>query len=157
MASDGSGRGSVLLLFPAAVLVMLVLAAIAVDLSAAFLAQRELADATAAAANDAATLALSDADFYRAGRVTLDAVLLQQIAEQRISLVLDARRHQHLAIQAVPVEPAAPGCAWAVRVSASSSVRYLFAPAIPGGPDEARLQAFSIAWPEGRDLRASGC
>ncbi|MGH9189901.1 MAG: hypothetical protein ACRD0Q_07715 [Acidimicrobiales bacterium] len=146
-----------LLLFPAAVLVMLVLAAIAVDLSAAFLAQRELADATAAAANDAATLALSDRDFYRAGHVSLDAAALQQIAEQRISMVLDVRRHQHLTIQAEPIEPATAGCHWAVRVSASSSVRYVFAPAIPGGPDEALLQASSIARPQDQELRSSGC
>ena len=47
-------RGSSLLLFPAGVLIVMVLAAMAVDTSIAFMGQRELANATAAAANDAA-------------------------------------------------------------------------------------------------------
>ena len=58
-------RGSVLLLFPAAVLIVLVLSAITVDSSIAFLAQRELANATAAAANDAASRAVDGQAFYR--------------------------------------------------------------------------------------------
>ena len=44
-------RGSTLLLFPAALLIMLVLAAITVDSAIAFMAQRQLVNATAAAAN----------------------------------------------------------------------------------------------------------
>lgn len=46
------------MLVPAAVLVLVVLAAIAVDSSVVFLGQRELANAAAAAANDAATVAI---------------------------------------------------------------------------------------------------
>ena len=65
-------RGSVLLLVPAGVMVLLVLATIAVDAAAAFLAQRELANAAAAAANDAVAQ-IDEAAFYRtAGAVTID-------------------------------------------------------------------------------------
>ena len=56
--------GSTLLLVPSAVLVLFLLAALAVDGAASFLAQRELADACAGAANDAATLALDPGDLY---------------------------------------------------------------------------------------------
>jgi Flp pilus assembly protein TadG len=49
-------RGSTLLLFPAAVLVLLTLAAIAVDLSGLHLARRELSRATEQAADDAAAM-----------------------------------------------------------------------------------------------------
>ena len=68
--------GSVLMLFPAAVLVVLILGAIAVDASVAFLAKRELNDASAALANDLAIEALSNDAFYhspdRAPRLELD-------------------------------------------------------------------------------------
>ena len=53
-------RGSTLLLFPAALLIVVALAAVTVDSAIAFMAQRELANATAAAANDAATEGLSE-------------------------------------------------------------------------------------------------
>ncbi|HEX9531019.1 MAG TPA: hypothetical protein VF954_07765, partial [Acidimicrobiales bacterium] len=62
-------RGSVLLLVPAAVLVLVILGAIAVDSAVVFLGQRELANGADAAANDAAT-AFSDPAFYRAGGTT---------------------------------------------------------------------------------------
>lgn len=65
-------RGSVLFLFPAGFLAVLVLAAIAVDAGNAFLQQRALADAADAAANDAVTYGL-DQDRLRAdGTYVLD-------------------------------------------------------------------------------------
>ena len=67
-----SERGSSLLLFPAAVLIVMVLAAMAVDTSIAFMGQRELANATAAAANDAASQAVDNAAFYQQDRIELD-------------------------------------------------------------------------------------
>lgn len=57
-------RGSTLLLVPSAVLVLFLLTALAVDGAASFLAQRELADACAGAANDAATAALDPDRLY---------------------------------------------------------------------------------------------
>lgn len=56
--------GSTLLLVPSAVLVLFLLTALAVDGAAGFLAQRELADACAGAANDAATVALDRGQLY---------------------------------------------------------------------------------------------
>jgi len=60
-------RGSTLLLVPSAVLVLFLLTALAVDGAATFLAQRELADACAGAANDAAAAGLDVDRLYRPG------------------------------------------------------------------------------------------
>jgi Flp pilus assembly protein TadG len=149
-------RGSVLLLFPAAVLIMLVLSAITVDTSVAFLGQRELANATAAAANDASGRSVDTRAFYRDDRIELDAVAVEAVAVERVRLALDQSRHRGLDIQVTASPPAEPGCPWTVRVSASARVQYVFAKAIPGGPDEATVRATSVAGPEQADVTA-GC
>jgi hypothetical protein len=56
--------GSVLMLVPAGFLILMLFAGIAVDSAAAYLGQRQLSDALSAAANDAATAGLDDADYY---------------------------------------------------------------------------------------------
>ena len=141
-------RGSVLLLFPAAVLIVLVLSAITVDSSIAFLAQRELANATAAAANDAASRAIDSQAFYEGDRVELDPYAVEAVALERVQLAIDGSRHRALEVRVTASPPVRPGCPWTVRVSASSNVPYVFARAIPGGPDEAAVRATSVAGPE---------
>ena len=147
MAAERGERASTLLLFPAAVLVVVVLAAIVVDSSIAFLGERELAHATAAAANDAATEAIDDQAFYRSDRVELDPDAVEHFAVQRVVASLDAGRHHDLEVEATAVPPPRPGCPWEVRVRAAANVDYLFARAIPGGPRRARVEATSVAAP----------
>jgi hypothetical protein len=147
-------RGSVLLLFPAGVLVVVVLAAIAVDTSIAFLGERELAAAVAAAANDGATEALSEEAFYGGGRLELEDGEVEQIAETRVRSSLDGGRHQGLDVRA-SVLRSSGGCAWSLRVEASASVRYLFASAIPGGPDEAQVDSIATSAPVQDDTRCT--
>lgn len=142
-----SERGSTLLLFPAAILIMVALAAMTVDSSIAFLAQRELANATAAAANDAAAKAVSDASFYEQNRIELSAATVEAVALDRVRSLVDHARHHDLSIDAEAQPPAAAGCAWTVRVHASSRVDELFARAIPGGPRRASVEARSSASP----------
>lgn len=137
-----------LLLFPAAVLIVLALSAITVDSSIAFLAQRELANATAAAANDAASRAIDGQAFYRDDRIQLDPSAVEDVAEERVRLAIDQSRHRGLEVRATASPPVRDGCPWTVRVTASSRVSYLFAKAIPGGPDEASVRATSVAGPE---------
>jgi len=72
-------RGSVLALVPAAILVLMLLGAMAVDSAVAYLGQRQLADALAAAANDAATAGLSNTAFYRSGAVRLDPSAVDRV------------------------------------------------------------------------------
>jgi hypothetical protein len=60
-----------MVLVPAGFLVLLLLAAIAVDSAGGFLAQRQLTDALAAAANDAATAGLDNGAYYATGLLEL--------------------------------------------------------------------------------------
>ncbi|MFN2505352.1 MAG: hypothetical protein ABR540_14200 [Acidimicrobiales bacterium] len=143
-------RGSALLLFPAGVLIVIVLAAMAVDTSIAFLGERELAGAVAAAANDAATEAISNRAFYDRGQIELDTGEVERVAEARVRGSVDAGRHRDLAVRARVVRPAS-GCAWALTVEASARVDYLFARALPGGPDEATVDARATASPVEED------
>jgi hypothetical protein len=65
-------RGSAMMLVPAGFLVLMLFAAIAVDSAGTFLAQRQLTDALAAAANDAATAGLDNTAYYERGDLVLD-------------------------------------------------------------------------------------
>jgi hypothetical protein len=134
-------------------LAVVVLAAIAVDTSVAFMGERELSSAVAAAANDAATEALSNAGFYRRGGVELDDREVERVAVDRVRGSVDAGKYLGLAVRARVLRPSAGGCAWSLRVEASATVRYVFAPALPGGPDEARVDAAATASPFQEDTR----
>lgn len=147
-------HGSTLLLFPAAILIMLALAAMAVDSSVAFLAQRELVDATAAAANDAATLALSDQSFYEHDRVELTGAAVEAVAVDRVLGLVDRRRHHDLTVEAEAVPPTAAGCGWSVRVVAHSEVSEIFGGAVRGGTHRVPVHAESRAGPR---TSSDGC
>ncbi len=134
-------RGSVLLLVPAGVLIVVVLGAIAVDLSLAHLGRRELASAAAAAANDAVTYGVDEAA-VRAGegyRLDPDRVWTA------VSAALAARRMEvHLEAPVIEiVQPAS------VRVTLTGRVDYIFGRALPGGPDSAQVAATASAVAEG--------
>jgi len=67
-------RGSVLALVPAGFLVLMLLAALAVDSAVTYLGQEQLHDALAAAANDAVTAGIDTPSFYGSGTIKLDPV-----------------------------------------------------------------------------------
>lgn len=136
-----------LMLLPAAVLVMLVLAAIAVDSAIAYLGQRELANAAVAAANDAATLALSEASFYRDGEVATDAERLEALAEERVRAAVDGRRLRMLVVEAQAVAPPTEGCAWTVVIRARAEVDRHFGGVLPGGAGTTEVRAAASASP----------
>lgn len=156
-AGRGERRGSTLLLFPAAVLVVVALAAIAVDSTIAFLAERELANATAAAASDAAAAAIDDRAFYQGNRLELDYERVEALAHERVTSSLDPARHRRLAVEARARPPEQDGCPWTVEVRASSEVRYLFSSAVPGAPRTVRVEATSTATPRQDADRAVSC
>lgn len=143
----GTEGGSTLLLFPAAMLIMVALAAMTVDSAIGFLAQRQLQDATAAAANDAATEAVSDRAFYEANRVELSPSAVEAVAIARIHALIDQARHHDLVVNAEAIPPEYAGCAWTVRVFASSRVDELFGRAIPGSTGQVAVHAQSVASP----------
>jgi Flp pilus assembly protein TadG len=137
-------RGSTLLLFPTAVLIMVALAAMTVDSAIGFMAQRELVSATAAAANDVATLALSDTAFYEDDVIALSPSDVETRAIERVQQLLDDR-HEDLVVTATATQVA--GCAWTVTVTASSRVDELFGSAMPGSDGEVAVHASSVASP----------
>ncbi len=135
--------GSVLMLVPAGVLVLVVLGAIAVDFAIAFLAQRELTSAAAAAANDAAAAAISDQSFYRGqpsarpGAVEID----DEAARRVVEAALESREPRGVTLTAVSVQ--APGRQ--VCVTLSGEVAYLFAKALPGVAHGTRVEGRATA------------
>lgn len=133
---------------------MVALAAMTVDSAIAFLAQRQLANATAAAANDAATEALSDRAFYEADRIELTPAAVEEVAVDRVYALVDQARHHGLTVTAEAVAPSGAGCAWTVRVFASSQVDELFGKALPGSSGQVAVKAQSTASPQ---QGASGC
>ena len=141
-------RGSVLLLFPAALLVVLVLGAVAVDTSLVFLGQRQLANATAAAANDAAGAALADTSFYRRGAVSLDPLAARELATRQVQTAVANQRRLH----DVTVEVDATGDR--VRVHAEASVDHLFSAMVPGAARRTNVSATTTARAE--ESRSSG-
>ena len=133
-------RGSVLLLVPAGVLVVVVLGAVAVDAAIAFLGERDLASLAAAAANDAATAAV-DVDRLRAtGEFRLDEGLAEEVV--RATLAASSRA---VDLGTPVVEVTTVGGEPAVRVELTGTVDYVFAPALPGGPEGTTVSAAAVA------------
>lgn len=117
-------EGSVLALVPAAFLVLMLLAALAIDSAAAYQAQQQLHDALSAAATDAVTDGLSNNAFYTGGRLALDpgavtTAVCQSIAGQDL-----ARFHR--------LELAVAMSGDSVRVSATATVDTVFGRSVPG-------------------------
>ncbi|HUQ62287.1 MAG TPA: hypothetical protein VM121_00855 [Acidimicrobiales bacterium] len=137
-----------MLLFPVAVLVVIILAAITVDSSIVFLGQREVANSVAAAANDAATIGVGNGAFYRAGAVELDPGTAEQLAIERVRAALDTERFRDLRVD-VQVVGARGGCPPSVRVHASATVAYVFARGVPGAAPRATVEAVAVAAPTG--------
>ena len=143
-----------LLLFPAALLIVLVLAAITVDLAAVFLAQREVADAAAAAVNDAAGEGVANRAFYQRNLVELDPPTVERLVAERVRRLLASDRYRDVQVDA-RVSTGAAGCAPAVTVVASAEVPYLFAKSVPGVSNTTRVRATAGASP--RQAAAASC
>jgi Flp pilus assembly protein TadG len=133
------------MLMPAAVLVFVVLGAIAVDFAVAFLGEREVSNAAAAAANDAAGAALDRDRFYADGAIRLDPGMADRVGLTAVA----AAGLDDLDDVEVRVEVAAD--APVVTVTVSARVRYVFAKALPGGPDGVRVEASATATAEEDD------
>lgn len=126
----GSERGSVLLLFPAAVVVLLVLAAIAVDLSMLHAARRELLAVASQAADDGAAMVDRD-ELHRSGRVVLDPTRAERVVRAAFGV---ARLPATLV---GPPDVVVDGAAGTVTVTAAVRVDRFFGGGVPGAaPDD---------------------
>jgi hypothetical protein len=130
--------GSVLILMPAAVLIVLLLGAIAVDLTVVHLRQQQAIDAAGSAANDAVTYGLDEGalrvgDGYRVdpgrARVAVERSLVAQGLEER------------LAAAPIVTEPTPDS----VKVVVVLRADYLFARSLPGAPRGTTVQGTATA------------
>lgn len=132
------------MLVPAAVLVLVILAAIAVDSSVVLLGQRELANATAAAANDAATVAI-DLDRLRRDDC------IEVLDERAYEVAATAAAVQTDAVEVLPGDVEVTVTGLEVTVAMTGTVEHIFAKAIPGGRRTTRVSAASTV-----ELRTAG-
>lgn len=148
-------RGSALMLMPAGVLIVLILGALAVDSAVLFLGERELADLTAAAANDAATAAISEASFYECGRLQLD----EQRAHAVAGAVAQARVSDAVTLTRVDVDVRNDTSPPEITVAAAGTVRLVFTPVLPGSTRTRAVAAQSVALPQplGPGVAAATC
>ncbi len=137
------------MMLPAAMMILIVLGAIAVDGAVAFLGHRHLADAAAAAANDAAAQAMDEPLYRATGRFTLDPAKALQVV--RASLIAQG---DPVAAGAVPnlgagdvlITPGPdPLHPVTVIVTLRSQVGFVFSKAVPGAPRVALVTARASA------------
>lgn len=129
-----------LLLAPAGVLVVLVLASLAVDFAIAFMGEREVASLAAASANDAVTAAVDEDHLRRTGEFRLDPDVVERVVASTL-----AASSTEVALDRPVVEITAVDGEPAVRVRLTGRVDYVFAPAIPGAPDGVDVGASAVA------------
>jgi Flp pilus assembly protein TadG len=137
----GRGRGdagSSLLLFPAAVLIVLVLGAVAVDLSAVHLAKRQVLDLAASAANDAVTAGLDQGRFRATGEYVIDAALATRAVERAVAANEPDGRTTVVRVELGPD----PG---QVTVELRAPAEPVFSSALPGGPGTTTVSGTATA------------
>jgi Flp pilus assembly protein TadG len=123
-ATHGRERGSVLVLVPAAVLVLVVLGGVSADAATAFLGQRQLVSAAQDAATDAVS-AISEQSFYTSGSIVVDPAAAQAVAEQSVAA-------QDLGDVTLSGPPEIQVSGRQVCVTLHGRVRRIFGAAIPG-------------------------
>lgn len=138
VAERASGQaGSALLLMPAAVLIVLVLGALAVDRAVAFGAQRELVVTAQAAANDAVALGI-DVDGVRTGEPpTLDPALVDRAVAASVAA--------GVAVGDEPISVAWSIDRGTIEVRLEQRVELVFAPGVPGAGEYVVVRASARA------------
>jgi Flp pilus assembly protein TadG len=135
--TGGRDRGSALLLMPAGLLILLVLASIAVDMSLVHLRKRQAFELAAAAANDAATAGVDQGHL----RTTHDYVLDPETAR---AVVVDVVAASELAPE-LARPPVVTVTAAGVSVELALEADYIFADVVPGAPDGTEVTATATA------------
>ena len=131
-----SDRGSVLMLVPAGLLIVLIMASIAVDMSLVQLRQRQAHDLAAGAANDAATAA-ADVGAIRSGGYSVDPGAAAAVVDRIVAA-------SELAPDVVG-RPVVRVTGNVVEVEVSLYADYIFAGVVPGASDGAAVTARASA------------
>jgi hypothetical protein len=112
------------MLVPAGFLILVTLAALAVDSAATYLAQQQLHDSLVAAANDAVTAGLSNQSFYSRGSVSIDPSTAGRVVCLTVAAQSDSNLHGLRLWMAVN--------GTAIRLRGAATVDAVFGRAIPG-------------------------
>lgn len=135
--------GSALILVPAGVLILVILAALALDSALVYLGQRQLANAAASAASDGAG-AISNPSFYGSGSIVLDPSRAIQSAAASVAT------QEFSGIHLVgPPSISVDGVQ--VCVSLHASVPHLLGRIIPGIPHDTTVSARATATAAGQN------
>lgn len=129
-------RATALMLAPALVLVVLVLGAIAVDLSLVHAARRSAYRSLSAAADDAAAM-VDSAEFQRSGEVRIDPASAERVVRAHLG-VLDGDAppgFSEPAFRVLDADVTADVPGGRVRIAATVEVEHVFGPAVPGLDD----------------------
>lgn len=130
------------MLMPAGVLIVLVLAAITMDLSLVHLARREVVAAAEAAANDAVTLGLSERAYRSGGGYVLD--------RSRVEHAVAASLARHGVADELAAPPEVTIVGTTVEVRLTTLVEYVFGRALPGVEHHTFVSATGSATPISR-------
>lgn len=130
-------RGSVLMLMPAGVLIVLLLGAIAFDLSLLFLRQRQASSVAVDVANDLASAAFDEAAFRASGEFELDPARADRLGRAFVD-----QSDLSGDVVSVVVDVVGPD---SVTVTLTVRVDYVFAKAIPGAADGSTVTARATA------------
>ena len=137
MSSRRPTDGSVLMLMPAGVLIVLLLGAIAFDLSLVFLRQRQATSVAGDVANDLATQAVDEAELRATGAYRLDPGRADALGRALIG-------PSDLAGEVLDVDIDVLGDD-TVQVTVVVRVDYVFAKAVPGASEGTEVQATATA------------
>ena len=125
------------MLMPAGVLILLLLGAIAFDLSLVFLRQRQASSLAVDVANDLVTAALDEGRFRAEGTYTLDPEAADRIGRALVGASDLADEVVGLEIEVLDED--------SVEVEVVVALDYVFAKAIPGASDGTTVTASAIA------------
>ena len=137
--------GNTLFLFPAAVLILFGLGAVALDTATVFLGQRRLVDIASAVANDAIAAVDVDAFFAQppdGAAVPLD---LTRAEARRDQIVARRSEDRSLSAVACTIDALDTGPPARAEVSCTGTVRPILAPLWPGAPDARPVRAREVA------------
>lgn len=129
-------RGSVLMLMPACLLIVLVLASIAVDMSLVHLRHQQALDVAASAANDAVT-AGADPASLRSGQYRIDPAAARQVVGRAVE-ASDLAAH-------LTGPPRVQVDGDTVVVSLTVKAKYVFTGVLPGAPRATTVTATASA------------
>ncbi len=137
--------GNTLVLFPAAVLIVLGLGAVALDTATVFLGQRRLVDVASAVANDAIAAVDVDAFFAQDGPVAAVPLDRGRAERRRDQIVARQSLDRSLSQLTCTIDALATGPPARAEVTCTATVRPILAPLWPGAPPERPIRAREVA------------